>query len=88
MNMLKTLTVLALGSAYLVGCGANKDETAAQTDSASPAAETPAAPSGDEISPADTTDISPSEEPAPAMSDTLPTTEEPPPPEPAPPPSG
>jgi hypothetical protein len=86
MNMLKTLALLAIGSALLAGCGANKDESAAQTDTASPAAETPAVPSGDEMYPADTTDAMPSDEPDPAMSDTLPTAEEPPPTEPSPPP--
>ena len=85
MNMLKTLAVLALGSAFLAGCGAGKDENAAQTDTPSPAAETPAATPGDEMSPADTTDAMPSDEADPAMSDTLPTAEEPPPVVPAPP---
>lgn len=85
--MFKTLTVLALGSALLAGCGADKDESAAQADAASPAVETPAAPPEDVMSPADTTDTMPSGEPDPAMSDSLPTSEEPPPVEP-PPPSG
>ena len=88
MNMLKTLIVLAFGSALLAGCGAKKDESAAQTDTPSPAVETPAAPPADEIAPADTTDTMPSDEADPAMSDSLPTDEKPPPPEPAPPPGG
>ena len=78
MNILKTLAVLAFGSMLLAGCGEQKDESAA--------VDAPASPPGDEISPADTTDTMPSDEADPAMSDTLPTTEEPPPPEPAPPP--
>ena len=86
--MLKTLAVLAFGSVLLAGCGAKKDESAAQTGTDSPAVETPAPPPEDTMSPADTTDTMPSDEPDPAMSDTLPTDEEPPPPEPAPPPSG
>ena len=85
MNMLNTLALLALGSAFLAGCGAGKDETAAETDTPSPAVETPAATPGDEVSPADTTDAVPSDEADPAMSDTLPTAEEPPPVVPAPP---
>ena len=84
--MLKTLAVLALGSAFLAGCGSDKDETDAQTDAPSPAIDTPAATPGDETSPAETTDAVPTDESDPAMSDTLPTTEEPPPLEPAPPP--
>ena len=87
-NILKTLTVLAFGSVLLAGCGANKDESAAQTGTPSPAAETPAPAPEDTTSPADTTDTMPADEPDPAMSDTLPTDEEPPPPEPAPPPNG
>ncbi len=83
MNILKTLTVLAFGSVLLAGCGAKKDESAAQTDLPSPAVETPVPE--DTMSPADTTGTMPSEEPAPATSDTLPTTEEPPPTEPPPP---
>jgi PBP1b-binding outer membrane lipoprotein LpoB len=80
MNMLKTLTVLAFGSVLLAGCGANKDESAA--------VETPAPPPEDTMYPADTTDTLPSDESDPAMSDTLPTAEEPPPLEPSPPPNG
>ncbi len=71
MSMFKALTALAFGSVLLAGCGADKDESAAQTDTPSPAAETPG------TLPDDTTD--------PAMSDTLPTAEEPPPTEPSPP---
>ncbi len=88
MNILKTLTVLAFGSVLLAGCGANKDESSAQTGMPSPAVDTPAPPPEDTMSPADTTDTMPSDEPDPAMSDTLPTSEEPPPIEPAPPPGG
>lgn len=78
MNILKTLTALVFGSVFLAGCGANKDESAAQTGR----------PSEDTTSPADTTDTMPSDEPAPAMSDELPTDEQPPPTEPSPPPNG
>ncbi len=81
--MLKTLAVLTLGSAFIVGCGAGKDESAAQSDTPSPADESPAYLPQDETSPADTL---PSDEPSPAMSDTLPTAEDPPPLEPEPPP--
>jgi hypothetical protein len=88
MNILKTLTVLAFGSVLLGGCGANKDESDAQTGTPSPAVETPAPPPEDTMSPADTTDTMPTDEPDPAMSDTLPTDEQPPPTEPAPPPDG
>lgn len=84
--MLKTLMVLALGSAFLAGCGAQKDESAAETGTPSPAVDAPESPPGDEISPADTTDAVPSDDADPAMSDTLPTAEDPPPLEPAPPP--
>jgi len=84
MNILKTLAVLVLGSAFLTGCGASKDESAAETDAPSPATETP----GDEVFPADTTDAMPSDEADPAMSDTLPPAENPPPTEPPPPPGG
>ena len=79
--MLKTLAILALGSAFLVACGADKDESSVETDTPSPAVEMPAPPT-------DATESMPSDEPGPAISDTLPTTEEPPPPEPAPPPGG
>jgi PBP1b-binding outer membrane lipoprotein LpoB len=85
MNMLKTLTVLAFGSVLLAGCGANKDESAAETSTPSPAVETPAPAPEDTMYPADTTETMPSDESDPAMSDTLPTDDEPPPPEPAPP---
>ena len=88
MNMIKILAVLAFGSVLLAGCGADKDESAAQTDAASPAVETTAPPSEDTMSPADTTDTMPSDEADPAMSDTLPTDQQPPPTEPAPPPNG
>ena len=84
MNILKVLTLLAFGSALLTGCGANEDESATQADTPSPAVETPASSPEDTMSPADTT--VPSDEADPAMSDTLPTDEQPPPPEPAPPP--
>ena len=87
MNVLKTLTVLAFGSVLLAGCGAKKDESAAQTGTPSPAVETPAPPA-DTMSPADTTGTMPSDQPAPATSDSLPTDEQPPPEEPAPPPNG
>jgi len=86
MNTLKALTVLAFGSLLLAGCGAQKDESAAQTGAPSPAVETPATPPEDSVSPADTTDTMPSDEPEPAMSDSLPTGDKPPPVEPAPPP--
>jgi hypothetical protein len=86
MNTLKTLMVLAFGSALLAGCGANKDESAVQTDTPSPAVDTSVPPPGDDISPADTTEPVPADEPDPAMSDTLPTGEDPPPEEPPPPP--
>ena len=86
MNMLKIFAVLAFGSALLAGCGADKDESAAQTDTPSPAAETPASPQEDTMAPADTTGTMSPDEPDPAMSDTLPTDDQPPPPEPAPPP--
>ena len=85
MTILKTLTVLAFGSVLLAGCGASEDESATQADTPSPAVETPAPAPEDTMSPADTTDTMPSEEADPAMSDTLPTDEQPPPPEPAPP---
>jgi hypothetical protein len=81
MNLFKTLAALMLGSALLGGCGAQNDESAAQSETPSPAVET-----GEEMSPADTTDAMPSDEADPAMSDTLPTAENPPPTEPAPPP--
>ncbi len=88
MNILKTLTALAFGSVLLAGCGAKKDESAAQADAPSPAVEAPASIPEDTMLPADTTGTMPSDEPAPATSDTLPTGEEPPPTEPAPPPNG
>lgn len=77
MNIQKTLAVLAFGSVLLAGCGANEDEPAAQTQPASPAVETPA-PLPEDTSPSDVAD--------PAMSDTLPTGDQPPPSEPPPPP--
>jgi PBP1b-binding outer membrane lipoprotein LpoB len=86
MNMLKTLTLLAFGSVLLAGCGAREDESAAQTDAAPPAVESPAPPPEDSVSPADATDTMPSDEAEPAMSDSLPTDKKPPPP--APPPNG
>ena len=88
MNILKAFTALAFGSLLLAGCGANKDESTAQTGTPSPAVETPAQPADDMTYPADTTDTMPSDETDPAMSDTLPTDEQPPPVEPAPPPNG
>ena len=87
MNTLKILTVLAIGSVLLAGCGAHKDESTAQTGAPSPAVETPAPPPEDSESPADATDAMPADEPDPAMSDSLPTDDKPPPTEPAPPPS-
>jgi hypothetical protein len=86
MNMLKTLTVLIFGSVLLAGCGSHEDESAAQTGAPSPAAETPASPAEDSVSPADAADSMPSDQAEPAMSDSLPTGDKPPPPEPAPPP--
>jgi PBP1b-binding outer membrane lipoprotein LpoB len=82
MNMLKTFAVLAFGSVLIAGCGAHKDESAAQTDAPTPAVETPAPPPEDSVSPADTTDTMPSDEAEPAMSDSLPTDKKPPPPAP------
>ena len=86
--MLKALALLALGSAILAGCGAKKDESAAQTETPAPTAETGAPAPEEPTYPADTTDTMPSDEAAPATSDTLPTDEQPPPTEPAPPPNG
>ena len=85
MNMIKTVAVLAFGSVLLAGCGTQKDESAAESDTPSRAVETPNAP---EMDTADTTDTMPSDEPSPAISDTLPTDEDPPPVVPAPPPNG
>ena len=51
MDILKTLATLALGSALLAGCGADKDTSSAQTETP-PAAETAAPPPADEM-PAD-----------------------------------
>jgi hypothetical protein len=84
MNLIKTLTAMALGSALVAGCGAQKDEPAADTETPVPAAEAPA----DEMAPADTTDTLPADEADPAMSDSLPTAEKPPPSQPPPPPGG
>ena len=81
MNNFKTLTVLALGSALLAGCGARQDEAAAETDVNSPAAEVPV----DEMAP-EPAEALPSDEADPAMSDTLPTADKPPPSQPPPPP--
>jgi hypothetical protein len=81
MNMLKPLMMLVLGSTILGGCGAREDDSSAQTEAPAPAAEAPV----DETAPADTTGVAPSDEADPAMSDSLPTAEEPPPPEPSPP---
>src|SRR5262245_55497095 len=39
MSMLKSLIVLTFGSLLLGGCGAHEDESAAQTDTPSPAVE-------------------------------------------------
>jgi hypothetical protein len=85
MDILKKVTVLAFSSVLLAGCGAQNDESAAQTGTPSAADEAPIAPPEDTASPADTTDTMPSDEADPAMSDTLPTDEQPPPVEPAPP---
>jgi hypothetical protein len=85
MNILTSVSVLAFGSMLLVGCGAQKDESAAQTNT--PAAEAPASSPEDAAYPADETGTMPSDEADPAMSDTLPTAEQPPPTEPAPPPN-
>jgi hypothetical protein len=85
MNILKPVSVLAFGSMLLAGCGAKEDESAAQTETPSPAVETT---SEDTAYPADATGTTPSDEPESAMSDTLPTDEQPPPTEPAPPPGG
>ena len=87
MYMLKTLSVVAFGSVLLVGCGANKDESAAQTDTPTPAVETVDPLPADMTAPADSTGMTPSDQPDPAMSDTLPTDDKPPPTEPAPPPN-
>ena len=86
MNMLKTFAMLAFGSVLLAGCGSHEDESAAQTGAPSPAIETPTPPAEDAVSPADATEIVPSDEAGPAMSDSLPTGDKPPPSEPAPPP--
>jgi hypothetical protein len=77
MDILKTLTVVALGSALLSGCGTHQDESAAQTGPASPAVEAPV----DEMAPAQTETL-PSDEADPAISDSLPTSDKPPPPPP------
>ena len=87
MNTLKTLAALAFGSVLLAGCGAHQDESTAQTDESSAAAELPAPPADDSVSPADTTDVMPSDEPENAVSDSLPKTDKPPPVEPSPPPN-
>ena len=87
MYMLKTLSVVAFGSVLLVGCGGNRDDSAAQTDEPAPVVETPAPLPEDTTSPADTTGMTPLDQPDPAMSDTLPTDDKPPPTEPAPPPN-
>jgi hypothetical protein len=86
-DMLKTLIVLAFGSLLLTGCGADQDESAAETDTPSPV-ETPDYSPEDETSPADTADTMPADEPDPAMSDTLPKADEPPPVVPSPPSTG
>jgi len=88
MNIAKTFSVLAFGSVLLAGCGANKNEPAAQTGPASPAVETPAPLPEDMTTPADSTDTVPAGEPDPVISDTLPPGQQPPPSEPAPPPGG
>jgi hypothetical protein len=87
MNVLKTIPVLAFGSVLLAGCGARQDESAAQMDESSPAVESPAPPADDSSSQADTTDVTPSDEPENAVSDSLPKTDKPPPVEPSPPPN-
>ena len=87
MNMHKSLTLLAIGSLLLGGCGAKKDESAAETGMPSPAVETPST-AADTTAPAEATAPLPSDEPAPVTSDSLPTDEQPPPEEPPPPPNG
>ena len=87
MNVLKTLPVLVFGSVLLAGCGERQDESSAQTDEPSPAVELPAPPADDSVSPPDTTDVMPSDEPENAVSDSLPKTDKPPPVEPSPPPN-
>ena len=88
MNILKTLSVMAFGSVLLAGCGANKDESTAETGTPSPAVE-PAAPlPEDTATPADEMGTVPPDQTDPSMSDSLPTDEQPPPTEPAPPPNG
>ena len=86
MDKLKILTALAFGSVLLAGCGAHKDESTAETGSTSPAVETPAPAPEDMTTPADSSGI-PSNEPAPASADTLPTDQQPPPEEGPPPPN-
>ena len=81
LNKITTLALLALSSALLSSCGARQDESAAEVNATSPAAEVPA----DETYPADTETL-PADEADPAMSDTLPTTDKPPPTQPPPPP--
>ncbi len=88
MNLFKTLPLLAFGALLMAGCGTHQDQKAAQETTPSPAVETPAPPPEDSTSPADTTDVMPSDEPAPATTDTLPPDEQQPSDEPAPPPNG
>jgi hypothetical protein len=86
MAQLRKLTALAFGAVLVAACGAERDESAAQTAPA-PDVEMQATTPDDTLSPADSTDTMPPDEPDPAMSDTLPTAEDPPPAEPSPPPS-
>jgi PBP1b-binding outer membrane lipoprotein LpoB len=72
MNPLKPLALLAFSTLLLAGCNAHKDDTAAQTETPAPAADMPPPPT-------DPSSTMPSDEPAPASSDTLPTDEQPPP---------
>jgi hypothetical protein len=83
MNILKTLTVLAFGSVLLAWLRLEEGRLGCQTGTPSPAVETPAPPADDTMAPADTTGTMPSDQPAPATSDSLPTDEQPPPEEPA-----
>jgi hypothetical protein len=70
MKLPETFALLVLGSVLLAGCGTREDEAAAEPDAPAPAVETPAA---------EATDVPPADEADPAMSDTLPTDDDPPP---------
>jgi hypothetical protein len=87
MGQLRKLTVLAFGAVLVAACGTEREDSAAQTAPPSSDAEMQATTPDDVLSPADSTDTMPPGEPDPAMSDTLPTAEDPPPAEPSPPPS-